>query len=165
MNVICEDKTYEMEEVIGKYTDMLFRLAMVRMNHKEDAEEVVQDTFVKLICYTQKGKVFQNEEHLKAWLLTVAVNQGKSMLRLAWNRRTEGMHSAMQLPAKENSEDYAYDYVMQLPEKYRVAIDLFYYEQLTTGEIAKVMQTKESTVRSYLHRGREKLRKMMEVDA
>lgn len=164
MKVICGDKTYRMEEVIEKYTDMLFRLAMVRMNHKEDAEEVVQDTFVKLILHIRKGKIFHDEEHLKAWLLTVAVNRGKSILTLAWNRKTEGMDKAMNVQTEENHTDYAYEYVMQLPEKYRIAINLFYYEQLSTERIAQIMGTKESTVRSYLHRGREKLRKMMEAD-
>lgn len=164
MNITCGNNVCEMEGVIEKYSDMLFRLAMIRMQNKEDAEEVVQDTFVRLITQVKKGKVFKDEEHLKAWLLRVAVNRGKSILTLAWNRRTEGIHEAMELPAEEARTDYAYAYVMRLPEKYRVAIDLFYYEQLTTERIAQIMNAKESTVRSYLHRGREKLREMMEAD-
>lgn len=164
MNITCGNKVCEMEGIIEKYSDMLFRLAMIRMQNKEDAEEVVQDTFVRLITQVKKGKVFEDEEHLKAWLLRVAVNRGKSILTLAWNRRTEGIDEAMEVPAEEVRTDYAYEYVMRLPEKYRVAIDLFYYEQLTTESIAQIMNTKESTVRSYLHRGREKLREMMEAD-
>lgn len=164
MNITCGNKVCEMGGIIEKYSDMLFRLAMIRMQNKEDAEEVVQDTFVRLITQVKKGKVFEDEEHLKAWLLRVAVNRGKSILTLAWNRRTEGIDEAMEVPAEETRTDYAYEYVMRLPEKYRVAIELFYYEQLTTERIAQIMDTKESTVRSYLHRGREKLREMMEAD-
>lgn len=164
MNITCGNNVCEMGSVIEKYSDMLFRLAMIRMQNKEDAEEVVQDTFVRLITQVKKGKVFEDEEHLKAWLLRVAVNRGKSILTLAWNRRTEGIDEATEVPAEEVRTDYAYEYVMRLPEKYRVAIDLFYYEQLTTEKIAQIMNTKESTVRSYLHRGREKLREMMEAD-
>lgn len=164
MKVKCQDQSYEMEEIVEKYTDMLFRLAMIRMKQKEDAEEVVQDTFLKLLYQIKKGKSFQDEEHLKAWLLRVAVNRGKSILTLAWNKRTEGIESAMQIAAEGKKESYAYDYVMQLPEKYRVAINLFYYEELTTQQIAEIMETKETTVRSYLHRGREKLKAMMEAD-
>ncbi len=165
MKVICGTQEYEMEEVVERYSTMLFRLAMVKMKNKEDAQDVVQDTFLRLLMQVQKGKGFQEEEHLKAWLLKVAANRGKSILTMAWNRRTEGMDSLKEMEAPEQKPDYAYEYVMRLPEKYRVAINLFYYEQLTTEQIAEIMKTKPATVRSYLHRGREKLKKMMEEGA
>lgn len=164
MKVACGTNIYPLEDIIDKYNGMLYRLAIIRMQNKEDAEEVVQDTFVKLIEYINKGKGFNDDEHLKAWLLTVATNRGKSILTLYWNRNTEGMDSVKEVAAKEADENYAYDYVMKLPEKYRIAINLFYYEQLTTEQIANIMKTKEATVRSYLHRGREKLKVMMEAD-
>lgn len=164
MKVACGTNIYPLEDIIDKYNGMLYRLAIIRMQNKEDAEEVVQDTFVKLIEYINKGKGFNDDEHLKAWLLTVATNRGKSILTLYWNRNTEGMDSVQEVAAKEADENYAYDYVMKLPEKYRIAINLFYYEQLTTDQIANIMKTKEATVRSYLHRGREKLKVMMEAD-
>ena len=66
-----------------------------------------------------------NEEHLKAWLLTVATNRGKSILTLYWNRKTEGMDSIKEVAAQESNSEYAYEYVLRLPEKYRIAIDLF----------------------------------------
>lgn len=165
MEIICGKRKYQAEEVIEQYSGMLFRLAMSRMQHKENAEEVVQDTFLRLITYVKKGNSFQDEEHLKAWLLTVAVNRGKSILTLAWNKRTEGMDNVGEVVAPETETGYAYEYVNRLPEKYRVAIYLFYYEELTTEQIAQIMKTKPATVRSYLHRGREKLKEMMEADA
>lgn len=165
MEIICGNKKYRAEEVIERYSEMLFRLAMSRMQHKENAEEVVQDTFLRLLTYVKKGKEFQDEEHLKAWLLTVAVNRGKSILTLAWNKRTEGMDNVKEAAAPEIEAGYAYEYVSRLPEKYRIAIDLFYYEELSTEQIAQIMKTKPATVRSYLHRGREKLKEMMEADA
>lgn len=164
MNVICGTNQYALEDIIEKYNGMLYRLAIIRMQNKEDAEEVVQDTFVKLIEHIQKKKTFNDEEHLKAWLLTVATNRGKSILTLYWNKNTEGMDGLKEFAAPEQKENYAYDYVLKLPEKYRIAINLFYYEQLTTEQISFIMKTKESTVRSYLHRGREKLKMMMEAD-
>ena len=91
MNVICGTNQYALEDIIEKYNGMLYRLAIIRMQNKEDAEEVVQDTFVKLIEHIQKKKTFNDEEHLKAWLLTVATNRGKSILTLYWNKNTEGM--------------------------------------------------------------------------
>lgn len=165
MEIICGNKKYRPEEVIERYSEMLFRLAMSRMQHKENAEEVVQDTFLRLLTYVKKGKKFQDEEHLKAWILTVAINRGKSILTLAWNKRTEGMDNVKEAAAPETETGYAYEYVSRLPEKYRIAIDLFYYEELSTEQIAQVMKTKPATVRSYLHRGREKLKEMMEADA
>ena len=164
MNVICGTNQYALEDIIEKYNVMLYRLSIIRMQNKEDAEEVVQDTFVKLIEHIQKKKTFNDEEHLKAWLLTVATNRGKSILTLYWNKNTEGMDGLKEFAAPEQKENYAYDYVLKLPEKYRIAINLFYYEQLTTEQISIIMKTKESTVRSYLHRGREKLKMMMEAD-
>ena len=164
MEIICGSKKYEMEKVVDQYSTMLYRLAMVRMGNKEEAEEVVQDTFLKLIYHGKKGKTFRDEEHLKAWLLTVAINRGKSILNLSWNRRTEGRDSVAERAAPKQQTAYAYEYVMRLPEKYRIAVQLFYYEQLSTDQIAGYMKTKPATVRSYLHRSREKLREMMEAD-
>lgn len=164
MDVICGNHTYQMEEIIDDYNQMLFRLAVVKMYNIEDAKDVVQDTFISLITQIKKGKTFTDREHLKAWLLTVATNRSKSILTTAWNRKTQGIDSILEMAAPEQQTDYAYEYVMRLPEKYRIAIVLFYYEQLTTEQIAEIMKTKPATVRSYLHRGREKLKKMMEGD-
>lgn len=164
MNVVCGNNQYPLDEVIEKYIGTLYRLAIIRMQNKEDAEEVVQDTFLKLIEHVNKNRTFNDDEHLKAWLLTVATNRSKSILTLYWNRNTEGMDGLKELAATPTEDSYAYDYVLRLPEKYRVAINLFYYEQLTTEQIAGIMRTKEATVRSYLHRGREKLKIMMEAD-
>ena len=164
MQVLCGNVYYPLTSIIEKYHEMLYRLAIVKMQNREDAEEVVQDTFLKLIEYVNKGKTFNDAEHIKAWLLTVATNRGKSLLTLYWNKNTEGMDNVLDVVIYDKERDYAYEYVMRLPEKYRIAINLFYYEELSTTQIAGIMKTKESTIRSYLHRGREKLKEMMEAD-
>ncbi len=164
MKIICGNEKIEAEEVVREYTTMIYRVAMVRMQNQADAEEIVQDTFLRLFKQVKKGYEFESRDHLKAWLLKVAVNRGVSVLTSAWNKKTEGLDAAHEIPAGENEESYAYDYVMKLPEKYRIAIKLFYYEQLSTEQIAEIMNTKLSTVRSYLLRGREKLKSMMEAD-
>lgn len=165
MELICGTTAYQLDTIIDEYSTLLYRVALVRMQNKEDAQDIVQDTFLRLLQQLQKGKKFESKEHLKAWLLTVITNRGKSILNLAWNNRTQGLDSAMEVAAPLQDTDYAYEYVMRLPEKYRIAIDLFYYEELTTEQIAQIMKTKPATVRSYLHRGRQKLKEMMEVDA
>ncbi len=164
MEVICGKNRYSAEKVIEQYSGMLFRLAMIRMNNNEDAQDVVQDTFMRMLVYIKKGHEFKDEEHLKAWLLTVAINRGKSIISLAWNRKTQGLENVKEMAVPNETEQYAYEYVMKLPEKYRIVINLFYYEQLSTEQIADIIKQKPSTVRSYLHRGREKLKKMMEDD-
>lgn len=163
MELVCGNRKILVEDVVREYSTVIYRISMLRLQNKSDAEEVVQDTFLRLVCQVNKGMVFETEEHLKAWLLKVAVNRGKSIVTLAWNKKTEGLDSANEIAIQEE-ESYAYDYVLRLPEKYRVAIDLFYFEQLSTEQIADVMKTKPATVRSYLHRGREKLKLMMEAD-
>ena len=142
MEVICGKNNYDVETVIELYNGMIFRLAMIRMGNIEDAQDVTQDTFMRMIMYIKKGGSFHDEEHLKAWLLKVAVNRGKSVLSLVWNKRTEGLERAEKLSASDKSEDYAYEYVLRLQEKYRVAINLFYYEQLSTEQIADIMGQK-----------------------
>lgn len=82
MDIQCGKSIYSFESIVDKYSNMLMRLAMIRMGNKEDAEEVVQDTYLKLIYEVNKGNIFNDEEHLKAWLLTVATNRGKSLLIL-----------------------------------------------------------------------------------
>lgn len=164
MKIVCGTEKLEAEDVVREYTTMIYRVAMVRMQNQADAEEIVQDTFLRLFKQSKKGYEFESKEHLKAWLLKVAVNRGVSVLTSAWNKKTEGLDVAHEIPADEKADSYAYDYVMKLSEKYRIAIKLFYYEQLSTEQIAEIMKTKPSTVRSYLLRGREKLKSMMEAD-
>ena len=164
MEIKCGNETYQLDTIIEEFSTMLFRVAMLCMRNKEDAQDIVQDTFLRLLQQIQKGKTFTDKEHLKAWLLTVVSNRGKSILTLAWNKRTQGLDSVVEKPAPTKEYDYAYEYVKKLPKKYSVAIHLFYYEELSTEQIAQIMETKPATVRSYLHRGREKLREMMEAD-
>ena len=164
MEFRCGDKLLLVEDTVREYSTMLYRVALLRLQNDADAQEVVQDTFLRLLSQIKKGMTFSDKEHLKAWLLTVAVNRGKSIITLAWNRKTEGLSPVPEMAAEEESDSYAYDYVLKLPENYRVAIDLFYFEEMTTEQIAAVMKTKPTTVRSYLHRGREKLKQMMEAD-
>lgn len=164
MEIICGEKRYSVEKVVDDYSAMLYRLALVRMGNREDAQDVVQDTFLKLIGYVKKGNTFNDDEHIKAWLLTVAINRGKSILNLSWNKKTERIDEIAGMAAPEAEAAYAYDYVMRLPKNQRTAVLLFYYEQLSTEQIASYMKTKPATVRSYLHRSRKNLKKMMEAD-
>lgn len=165
MEVICGNVCYQIDDIVKKHTDMLYRVAVMKMKNVPDAEEVVQETFLRLVRQIKSGKTFESEEHLKAWLLRVEINQGNTLLSSIWNNRTQGMENISEQGYEdEYNFGSAYEYVLKLPEKYRIAIQLHYYEELKTEEIADIMKTKPSTVRSYLRRGREKLKELMGAD-
>lgn len=141
---------------------MVYRLAMARVRNPHDAQDIVQQVFLKLVCNIEK---LESEEHVKAWLITVTVNEGKSLFSTAWRRHTASLEEnaeAQDLSAPSQEIEETNDILKAvncLPEKYRVVIHLFYYHDLSTEEIAKILGRSNHTVRSQLSRAREKMRK------
>ena len=124
-----------------------------------DAEDVVQDVFEKLLHY--EG-CFESEEHLKAWLLRVAINRCRDLTRAAHQKDTELDEN---LPAPEQMEDGSVlDAVKALPENYRNAIYLHYYEGYTTAEIGRMLKVPTNTVLSWLRRARAQLQTMLKEE-
>ena len=144
------------DEVIDKYSNMVYQLALVQMKNKHDAEDVFQDVFLR---YIAKPRIFESEEHRKAWLLRVTINRSRSVWA-SWFRKTEPL--ADSLVAESNTENDLFEYLELLPQKYRSVIHLFYYEELSIKQIGEILDAKESTVRTWLTRARsilgEKLR-------
>ena len=138
---------------VERYRDTVFRVAFNYLRSSADADDVCQDTFVALY---RSGRAFEDDEHLKAWLIRVTINRCKSMFRMPWRR-------------VENIDDYAdrlemprqgcelLRAVMALPEKYRVPVYLFYYEGYRTDEIAQMLDVPGATVRTRLARARKRL--------
>jgi len=157
------------EETVRKYSDMLYRLAYAKTGNSHDSEDIVQDVFLKLI---RSGKTFNDEEHEKVWLIRVTVNAGKNLLTSPHRkRRGELDESGTQIgKIDENltrleNQAVVYPAVMSLPEKYRLPIHLFYYEDMKISDITRVTGLGESTVKSRLHRARAILKEMLkEVD-
>lgn len=154
------EKTNEcIDEVLGKYSNMIYRLAFSHMRTKHDAEDIFQDVFLSLIS---KPRAFNDEEHLKAWLIRVTINRCKSVKSSAWYRRTAPLEeSAVFETVQEND---LFEYLSLLPVKYRTVIHLFYYEDLPVKQIAEILKAKESTVRTWLTRARAVLREKMKGD-
>lgn len=146
----------EVDIILDKYSKMVFRLAFSRTKNSYDAEDIMQDVFMK---YIKCNINFDNENHRKAWLLKVTINCSKSLLSSAWFRKTTTLEDNIAIDMKENSE--VYKYVLELPKKYRTVIHLFYYEDMTNADIAKVLDLNESTVRSQIHRGRNILKEKL----
>ena len=143
---------HDLDTLFHTYGDMVYRLALVRTRSVADAEDVVQEVFLRCL---RNNPSFESAEHQKAWLIKVAVNCSKSLLGSAFRRHAVPEDAAGELSADpEEPDSTVYDAVMRLPEKYRTAIHLYYYEGYAVKEIAALMRTTESTVKSWLHRAR-----------
>ena len=143
------------DEVIDKYANMVYRLALAQMKTKHDAEDVFQEVFLR---YISKTRTFESEEHRKAWLIRVTINQSKSLWS-AWFRKTGPLDDAMVFETKEEND--LYEYLTLLPQKYRSVIHFFYYEELSVKEISETLNAKESTIRTWLTRARSILKEKL----
>lgn len=151
-------KGLSVEEVVNKYSDMVYRLAYARCGNIHDAQDITQDVFIK---YMKAEKEFRDEEHRKAWLLTVTANEGYSLMRSAWNRHKtdyEEAESASYIEPEFQKDTTVSDAVAKLDEKYRIVIHLFYYEELSLKMIAHILHITEGGVKARLFRAREILK-------
>lgn len=142
------------EQTVRKYAQNVSSACMMRLQNWADAEDCFQNTFIKLY---QKSPDFKDESHLKAWLLRVAINECKNLLRDS--RRHLSLDAALQIPAPSAEDDADLSWaLMKLDPDYREVIYLYYVEQMKVREIADVLGKNPNTVKTLLHRGREKLK-------
>ena len=146
----------EAEALVARHAQAVYRLAYARTGSREDAEDVTQETFLRLV---RTAPEFADEDHCRAWLLRVAMNCAGDLFRSAWRRHTRPLEEAEQVPAPE--EGGVLEAVLALPERYRAPVHLFYYEGLSTAEIAAVLGKSEGAVRTRLSRARGKLRELL----
>jgi len=149
----------DFEAFVTKHENRLYRTALAVMGNKPDADDVVQEVFLRAY---EKAPVFESEEHEKAWLIRVTVNLCNSRLRSPWRKRTEPLLESY--PAAEPEQHELLEHVLSLPPKYRAVIHLFYYEGYPVKDIAEFIGQKESTVRSLLTRARQKLKSDLKED-
>ena len=143
-----------------RHNATIYRVCFVYLKNRTDTEDMVQNTFLKLM---EHPKDFESEAHEKAWIITVAGNLCKDFFRKA-SRRDAPIEAAFTLGTEDPPLDETLQAVFSLPTHYRMALYLFYYEGYSTREIAQIMRKKEGTVRSYLHRGRELLKTILGGD-
>lgn len=146
------------------YGDAILRMSYSYLHNLADAEDILQDTLLSLM---KANPVFSDADHEKAWLLRVAINLCKNRLKSSWFKRTEILEDYPDEKMSESmsaSESIVFDIVNRLAVKYREVIHLFYYEGFSTSEIAGLLRKNESTVRSLLHRAREKLKEDLKGD-
>lgn len=150
-------KEQYMNNIIEKYSNMVYRLAIARTKNKEDAEDVFQDVFLKL---SKKLPEFQSETHEKAWLIRVTINLTNNLFQSAHYKRTVPLEEDLKFEDEQMSN--VYFQVLNLPMKYRTIIHLFYYEAFSIKEIASILHTNENTVKTRLSRAREQLKHKLE---
>ena len=146
----------DVEALFAAYADMVYRIAFLRTKSGADADDVTQDVFLR--CMKRKP-VWNDREHQKAWFLTVTINCTKTLLTSAWRRHTVPEVDGVLHMMEHDTDVYAA--VLALPEKYRTAVHLHYYEGYDMQEIAKLMQSNPNTVKSYLFRARGLLREQL----
>ena len=158
-SLLCTDK--EIAEIYERHRDMVYRICFAYMKNSMDTEDAVQDAFYSLI---KSGKRFESAEHEKAWLIRTAANLCKNKLRHWWRKR-ENLEDCENLQADNAFEiDHTFQVVMELPDKYKAVIYLYYYEGYDSVEISKILQKPQSTIRFYLSNARKMLREKIGGD-
>lgn len=150
------------EKAVNNYATMVYRIAFSYTNSKYDAEDILQEVFLKLL---QTNTDFSDEEHVKHWLVRVTINQGKNLHKSFWKRNVEVSEPGTFKPEwKEEKEQRLYEELQQLSGKYRVMLHLYYFEGYKIREIAQMFHMRESTVNTRIDRGRKLLREILEED-
>lgn len=150
-------KENDINEIIEKYSDMVYRIALTRTGCVENAEDIFQDVFVK---FSEKNPKFENEEHEKAWFIRVTINMTKNINNSSWNKKIVTLDESIVFETKEEND--VFSVVCQLPQNYKTVIYLSYYEGYKVKEIASLMKTREGTVKTWLFRAREILKEKLE---
>lgn len=142
----------EVNRAVDKYADTVKRICILHLKNTSDAEDIFQEVFLK---YALCDTAFENQNHEKAWIIRVAVNACKDLIKSFFRSRTVSIDELISLPAGEKEDlSYVLEAVLGLPEKYKDAIYLHYYEGYSAAEIGKIIGKKENTVYSLLSRGR-----------
>ena len=156
MEHISERTAEDIEAVISKYGNMLYRMCVLMLKNESDAEDVVQETMIK---YYQKSPVFRDDEHEKAWLIKVAANKCRDLLRFRV-RHPHVEDDFLEKLSCDSSDSGIIEALTSLPEKFRLVMTLYYIEDYRVEDIAKIIDKTSSAVKMRLHKGRKLLEKI-----
>ena len=151
------DHSNRLEELVAKHEHTLYRAALALLGDPQEAEDAVQDTFLR---YLEKRPDLRDGEHERAWLLKVAANRCKSILRTRRRRPTVELLDIYPVPEEEGSRELM-EAILTLPANQRSAVHLHYYEGYTSEEIGAILGQRPGTVRSHLSRARDALRRYL----
>ena len=172
-----KQETSVAERALARWGDTVFRVALAQTGSRTEAEDIYQDVFLKLV---DQPRTFLSDDHLKAWLIRVTINQSRDLLRTRARRATDSLEchreEAERKLAQAASEGSGgpggpsgaedgfsdlWDVVALLPEDQRTVVNLFYVEELTTREISRILECSTGAVRTRLYRAREALRDLL----
>ena len=150
------------QELFEKYQNNLYAVAFNICKNAENAKDIVQETFIQ---YYSLRKEFDNEQHIRAWLIRVAINKAKNINRSFWRKNKRPLEDYMESLTFETPEsEELFETVMARPEKFRIVIHLFYYEDYAIREIADILKISESNVKVRLSRGRSLLKEKLQEE-
>ncbi|MDR3135997.1 MAG: sigma-70 family RNA polymerase sigma factor [Coriobacteriales bacterium] len=162
MNTIAAEPLLDTTEVINRYKDMVYGIALTHTRNRSDAEDVFQDVF---LVYHRKQPPCGDEERLKAWLITTTLYCAKQLITSSWRRKVVLLH---EYPTEASSEegfhfrtdeqDSVFSALQELPRAYRTVLHLFYFEDMPLAQIALALDIKLGTVKARLSRGRSLMR-------
>lgn len=171
---------YEMSSIeacrlVDLYADLVLRLAASYLGQIADAEDICQDVLLKLLLRYRRGQAFMDSEYERAWVIRVTINACKDQLKSAQYSRVDSLDAKREstgwdLVAPEYIEQSSASsnvlaQLQQLPPAWRMAIYLYYYENLSARQIAEMTESSEVAVTARLSRERRRLRKLLEGDA
>ncbi|MBQ8326905.1 MAG: sigma-70 family RNA polymerase sigma factor [Lachnospiraceae bacterium] len=150
------------DEIADKYVDIVYRTALSYCKNKEDAEDVVQNTFVKLL---RTNPDFSDEKHIRHWLIRVAINECKDIWKSFWRKNVTSIELLeCDVEAVPNEQKDLFESVMKLPSKYSIVLHLYYYEGYHVNEIAALLNISETNVQTRLMRARKQLKLQLKED-
>ena len=147
------------EEIVARQGPRVYRLAFAQLRSKADAEDVFQEVFLR---YVEKLPEFESPEHEKAWFLRVTLNCCRSLWRSAWHKRSVPLDE--NLPFETRDQWGLHQELLRLPKKYRAVLHLFYWEDMSTAEIAKVTGNTPAAVRKQMERARGMMKELIEKE-
>lgn len=169
-----KQETSVAERALARWGDTVYRVALAQTGSRTEAEDIYQDVFLKLV---DQPRTFLSDDHLKAWLIRVTINQSRDLLRTCARRATDSLERHREEAERklaqaasegsggpsgtEDSFSDLWDVVALLPEDQRTVVNLFYAEELSTREIARILECSTGAVRTRLYRARGTLRDLL----
>ena len=146
-------------DLFDKHVDTVYRIALMMLNNVPEAEDVTQTAFIKLMT---SNKNFENDEHVKAWLIVTTQNICRNLLKSWWRVKRVDIETIADQPVFEASDGEIWNIVSDLDEKYKLPVYLHYYEGYKTEEIASILGVNHATIRTRLRTARKKLKLILE---
>lgn len=156
-----KQRSLTMEQLVYTYSDTIYRIAITSLKSTADAEDIVQTVLIK---YMESNVAFESEEHQKAWLIRVAINECNNYYRSSWIKKVVPLMEWQAGVVQAHEINHVHKEVLSLPQKYKIPIHLHYFEGYSIKEIASILATKESTIKTWLRRGREQLKLKLTIE-